>query len=141
MEEERPAFLPPQPAGPEPELGPAAAAAAGTARYAPPQSGLRQPRGQAGLRAAARSQPDNGPAVAGFVLSLVGRRAADHLRRRSRSIVSIACSIFGIVYSRKGTAKVALRRDQPQRRARPGRLHHRDRRAGAVGDRDARSGS
>jgi hypothetical protein len=52
------------------------------------------------------AQPDNGPAVAGFVLSLVGGSLL-FLSAGLSSVVSVGCAIAGIVYSRKGKRKVA----------------------------------
>jgi len=135
-------FLPPQPAGPEPELGdgetreqspagppqpptggPQAPAGAQPPtygwhqgeQYAPPAPGYgwQQPPPAApgwqqpppwGYPPAAR-EPDNGPAIAGFVLSLVGGGLLLFSAGLS-TIVSLGCSIAGIVYSRKGKNKV-----------------------------------
>ena len=49
--------------------------------------------------------PDNGPAVAGFVFSLVSGGLLI-ISAGFSSIISIACAIVGIVYSRKGKRKV-----------------------------------
>jgi hypothetical protein len=98
-------FLPPQPAGPEPELGdrpapappppPSSAPPAAPAPApAPAYGGWQQP-----------AQPDNGPAVAGFVLSVVSGGLLVITVGLS-TIVSVACAIFGLVYSRKGKRKV-----------------------------------
>jgi hypothetical protein len=124
VEEER-KFLPPLPAGPEPELGsrPAGARAqpAGSAPPAPgPHAqGWQQP-GAPGWQAPPpgsptpagpwtypprAAEPDNGPAVAGFVLSLVAGGLLLFSVGLS-SIVSVICAAFGIVYSRKGRRKV-----------------------------------
>jgi hypothetical protein len=83
-------FLPPEAPGPEPELGQRSQSAppAPAVPYAP------QP-----------IEPDNGPAVAGFVLSVVGGGLLI-VSGGISSIVSLICSIFGIVYSRKGTNRV-----------------------------------
>jgi hypothetical protein len=89
-------FLPPQPAGPEPELG---------ARPAPPPP---PPPPQLQYQPGAYTQPpqpDNGPAVAGFVLSIVSV-ALLFLSAGLSSVISVASSIVGIVYSRKGKKKV-----------------------------------
>jgi hypothetical protein len=102
-------FLPPEPAGPEPELGgrpapppPPPPAAAPT----PGHGGWQQPQppgwGYAGPRPA---QPDNGPAVAGFVLSIVSV-ALLVVSAGLSSVISVGSAIFGIVYSRKGKQKV-----------------------------------
>ena len=108
-------FLPPLPAGPEPELGGRPAAApgwhqAGSPGWQPPTPGWQPPSGSPPPAAPwtyqpRAAEPDNGPAVAGFVLSLV----AGGLLLISfglSSIVSIACGALGIVYSRKGRMKV-----------------------------------
>jgi hypothetical protein len=52
-----------------------------------------------------QSVPDNGPAVAGFVFSLVSGGLL-LISGGFSSIISIACAIVGIVYSRKGKRKV-----------------------------------
>ncbi|MGH2824070.1 MAG: hypothetical protein ACRDLY_13810, partial [Thermoleophilaceae bacterium] len=81
-------FLPPRPAGPEPELG----ARPAPAPPPPPAYGdWQQPK----------PQPDNGPAVAGFVLSLVSGGLLV-ISIGLSSIVSVACAILGLVYSRRG---------------------------------------
>jgi hypothetical protein len=118
-------FLPPLPPGPEPELGgrpsgaqpqptapapvpPAAAPPGwqqpGAAGWQAPPPGWPAPAGQwtPPPRAA---EPDNGPAVAGFVLSMVAGGLLLFSIGLS-SIVSITCAAFGIVYSRKGRRKV-----------------------------------
>jgi hypothetical protein len=90
-------FLPPQAPGPEPELE--------QRPQAPPP---RSPEAAYTPQAAHTPQPveaDNGPAVTGFVLSLV----AGGLLLVSggiSSIVSLGLSIFGIVQSRRGKRKV-----------------------------------
>jgi len=50
-------------------------------------------------------QPDNGAAIAGFVLSLVSAGLL-FLSGGLSSIISVGCSIAAIVLSRKGKAKV-----------------------------------
>jgi hypothetical protein len=97
-------FLPPKAPGPEPDLGPRpqpeapqpVASAPQPVPSAPPPPGAYAPQ---------PVQPDNGPAVSGFVLSIV---AAGLLLISGgiSSIVSMGCAIFGIVQSRKGTRKV-----------------------------------
>jgi hypothetical protein len=87
-------FLPPQPPGPEPELG---------SRRAPPPPA--QPAPAYGWQQPAQPQPDNGPAVAGFVLSIVSVSLLV-LSAGLSSLISLGCSIVGIVYSRKGKRKV-----------------------------------
>ena len=87
-------FLPPRPAGPEPELrrapAPPAPPQAPAPTWSPPPQAV---------------EPDNGPAVTGFVLSLVGGGLLIVSAGLS-SIVSIGCSVLGIVYSLKGKRKV-----------------------------------
>ena len=119
MEEGSRQFLPPQPAGPEPELGARPAPQAPPAppqpqapSYAPP-AGAAQPPQQpqqyqqtwSYAQQPAPPQADNGPAVAGFVLSIVSV-ALLFLSAGLSSLISVGCSIFGIVYSRKGKKKV-----------------------------------
>jgi hypothetical protein len=145
-------FLPPEPAGPEPELGdrptppppqaplpppagygyppppPGQAAPPGQpppgygypppppgqAYPPPPPPGYAYPPGAPGPPGYAypppwgypqQRVPDNGPAVAGFVFSLVSGGLLI-ISGGFSSIISIACAIVGIVYSRKGKRKV-----------------------------------
>ena len=139
MDDERRDFLPPEPAGPEPELGaapPAPPPDPATQQYPPPQysnqpqqypppqqggwapppqqpppppgyppSGWQQQAPPPGWGYPAPAQPDNGPAVTGFVLSLVSAGLL-FLSGGVSSFVSIGCSVAGIVLSRKGKAKV-----------------------------------
>jgi hypothetical protein len=103
-----PQFLPPQPAGPEPELGPRPAPQAPPPpAYAPPAGAAQQQQQQQQQWSYAPPPPqaDNGPAVAGFVLSIVSV-ALLFLSAGLSSLISLACSIFGVVYSRKGKQKV-----------------------------------
>jgi hypothetical protein len=138
-ESEDQGFLPPEPAGPEPELGdrpqpPPPPQPAQTYGYPPPQApvygyqappppppgygyqpppppgqayppppGYAYPPPQWGY--AQQAVPDNGPAVAGFVLSLVSGSLLI-ISGGFSTIISIACAIVGIVYSRKGKKKV-----------------------------------
>jgi hypothetical protein len=132
-------FLPPEPPGPEPELGdrgreqpqtptptppqPQAAPAGqpppgyGSQQQYPPPPGYGwqgQPQGPHpppgwqpppwGYPPAAR-EPDNGPAIAGFVLSLVAGGLLLFSAGLS-TIVSVGCAIAGMIYSRKGKRKV-----------------------------------
>jgi hypothetical protein len=125
-------FLPPEPAGPEPELGDGSPREApppdtqpqAPAGQPPPAYGWQQqpyppPPGQGwqgqppppgwqpppwGYAPAAR-EPDNGSAVAGFVLSLVAGGLLLFSAGLS-TIVSIGCAIAGMIYSRKGKARV-----------------------------------
>ena len=101
MEGERPDFLPPQPAGPAPELGRPPQQSSG---YAPPEQ-AQAPQRQDWAQAPQPVQPENGAAVSGFVLSLVGGGLLI-LTFGLSSIVSVVCSVFGIVQSRKGKRKV-----------------------------------
>jgi len=136
VDEERGGFLPPEPPGPEPELGggrgergrPDAAQPpvalpppvapppratgwqqAGQQHGAPPGYGWQQPPAgwqspPWGYPPAAR-EPDNGPAVAGFVLSLVAGGLLIFSLGLS-SIISLACAVAGLIYSRKGKQKI-----------------------------------
>ena len=108
MDEGNRQFLPPQPAGPEPELGarPAPPPPSPPA-YAPPAQAAQPQYQQTWGYAQQQQQPqaDNGPAVAGFVLSIVSV-ALLFLSAGLSSLISVGCSIFGIVYSRKGKKKV-----------------------------------
>ena len=141
-------FLPPEPTGPEPELGDRPAQApppqppppppppqgppAQTYGYPPPpppgyayQPPPPAPPGY-GYQAPPPGQayppppgyaypppwgypqqrvPDNGPAVVGFVFSLVSVGLLV-ISAGFSSVISIACAIIGIVYSRKGKRKV-----------------------------------
>jgi hypothetical protein len=98
VEEGSSRFLPPRPAGPEPELG---------VRPAPPQAPEPQPQpaAPAWTQTPQQAQPDNGPAVAGFVLSVVSTGLLVITFGLS-SIVSLGCAIAGMVYSHKGKRKV-----------------------------------
>jgi len=114
-EPERTEFLPPQPAGPEPELGSAPQPEAPPGGWQPPQH-AQQPQPQTWQQPppgaaytpqpAQPVQPDNGPAVAGFVLSIVAGGLLV-LSAGLSSVVSLGCAITGMVYSRKGTQNVA----------------------------------
>ncbi|HEX2415282.1 MAG TPA: hypothetical protein VHJ37_08710 [Thermoleophilaceae bacterium] len=127
-------FLPPEPAGPEPEIEgrpasgpqapppgpgyvpPAAGQAYGAAPPAPgyqppPGAGWGPPPGQGWQQAPPPwgypqpPVPDNTPAVAGFVLSLVSVGLLLFSAGLS-SIISVGCSIAAIVLGRKGIKKV-----------------------------------
>jgi hypothetical protein len=151
-------FLPPEPAGPEPELGsrpPQPAPPQGpqyppptqqqpqappqTYGYPPPPPGYGPPPAGYGTPSPPpagygyppppppgqghppppgyayppqpqwgypqQAVPDNGPAVAGFVFSLVSGSLLI-ISGGFSTIISIACAIVGIVYSRKGKKKV-----------------------------------
>ena len=108
-------FLPPEPGGPEPDLSrdtprreapdqhgflpPQEAAAHGYA--APPQPSGPQPAQWSGTA----SEPDNGDAIAGVILS-VSAAALLVLSVGASSIISVVCAALGIYYSRKGRARV-----------------------------------
>jgi hypothetical protein len=105
MEQGSPQFLPPQPAGPEPELGgrPAPPPPPPTSAPAPAQAPAP---GYGGWQQQPQPpQPDNGPAVAGFVLSIVSGGLLI-ISLGLSTIISLACAILGLVYSRKGKRKV-----------------------------------
>jgi hypothetical protein len=124
-------FLPPEPPGPEPELGngpPAQPQPQAPPGEPPPGHGWQpphpapppgygwqgQPQGPLapagrqpppwGYPPAAR-EPDNGPAVAGFVLSLVAGGLLV-ISAGLSSIVSVGCAVAGMIYSRKGKRKI-----------------------------------
>ena len=114
MEEGSRQFLPPQPAGPEPELGarpaPPPPPPMQAPSYAPPAGAAPPPQQQQyqqtwGYAQQPAPQADNGPAVAGFVLSLVSGGLLVVTLGIS-SIVSLACAILGLVYSRRGKRRV-----------------------------------
>lgn len=104
-------FLPPEPPGPEPDVEqqpappppppPPAWQQQGYGWQPPTQSGWSAPYPYA----PAPSEPDNGPAVAGFVLSMVGGGLLLFSFGMS-SIVSVVCAALGIGYSRKGRRRV-----------------------------------
>lgn len=139
-------FLPPEPSGPEPELGdrppqappqpppqppppppgqtygyppppgygyppPAPPPPPGYGYQAPPPGQAYPPPPPPGYAYPPpwgypqQSVPDNGPAVAGFVFSLVSGGLL-FITAGFSSVISIACAIVGIVYSRKGKRKV-----------------------------------
>jgi hypothetical protein len=111
VEGERREFLPPQPAGPEPELG---GKPPQGGPQPPPEGGWLPPHGHAPQQGWQQPptwgprpvEPDNGPAVAGFVLSLVAGGLL-FVSAGLSTIVSVGCAIFGMVYSRRGKRKVA----------------------------------
>jgi hypothetical protein len=71
--------------------------------YPPPPGYAYPPQPQWGYPQ--QAVPDNGPAVAGFVFSLVSGSLLI-ISGGFSTIISIACAIVGIVYSRKGKKKV-----------------------------------
>lgn len=105
-------FLPPEPAGPEPEIAASPPSSAPPGPQAP-QPGYGQqawypPQGPGYGQAPwgyAPPQPDNNPAIAGFVLSLVSLGLLVFTIGIS-SIVSLGCSIAAVVLGRKGVKKV-----------------------------------
>jgi hypothetical protein len=134
-ESEQTGFLPPEPAGPEPELGgrpqqppppppqtygyppPPPGQPPPGYSYPPPGQGHPPPPGYAyppppppgyaypPWGYPQQPVPDNGSAVAGFVLSLVSGGLLI-VSAGFSSVISIACAIVGIIYSRKGKQKV-----------------------------------
>jgi hypothetical protein len=132
-ESEDQGFLPPEPAGPEPELGgrppqapPPQAPPPQTYGYPPapppppppPGYGYQPPPPPPGYgyqqyaypppqqwAYPQQAVPDNGQAVAGFVLSLVALGLLV-ISAGLSSIVSLGCAIAGIVCSRNGKKKV-----------------------------------
>ena len=114
-------FLPPEPPGPEPDLGapapPPPAPPPPAQQWAPPpQAGWQQPPPQqpppgwqqpppAWAYQPQPHVPDNGPAVAGFVLSIVAGTLL-LLSAGISSVVSIICAGLGIFYSRRGRRRV-----------------------------------
>jgi hypothetical protein len=124
-ESEEQGFLPPEAAGPEPELGdpppppqpqpvygypppPPGQAYPPPPGYGyppPPPPGYAYPPPPQQWAYPQQSAPDNGPAIAGFVLSLVSVGLLV-ISAGFSSIISIVCAILGIVYSRNGKRKV-----------------------------------
>jgi hypothetical protein len=129
-EGERERFLPPQPAGPEPELGdrpapapppppppqaPPPPAPSQTYGYPPPPPGYGYPQAPAPPPPGygyppqwgypQQQAPDNGPAVAGFVCSVVAIGLLV-ISGGLSSVVSLGAAIAGIVCSRNGKKKV-----------------------------------
>jgi hypothetical protein len=119
-------FLPPDPGGPEPDLGaappqPPAPPTQQQPTYAPPQQqlGWNQPPPPAqpgwqqqpqppqpwAWQPAGPPVPDNGAAVTGFVLSLVAAGLL-LISVGLSSIVSVVCSGLGIFYSHRGRQRV-----------------------------------
>ncbi len=72
---------------------------------APPAQGLQGQPQQPWVYAPQPAVPDNGQAVAGFVVSAIGGGLL-LVSFGLSSIISVVCSIFGIVYSRRGRARV-----------------------------------
>jgi hypothetical protein len=117
--ERRTEFLPPEPAGPEPDLAgrPEPPPPQGVPPPPPqpppppPQYGYHhygQPPPQPGWQPAPvwayppqPREPDNGPAVAGFVTSIVAA-ALMLVSVGLFAFISVFCAAFGVFYSRKG---------------------------------------
>jgi hypothetical protein len=87
-------YLPPQAPGPEPELG--------QRPHAPPPAPTAPPPAYAPQPA---TEPDNQPAVTGFVLSLVAGGLLI-LSGGISTVVSLGLSIAGVVLSNRGKRKV-----------------------------------
>jgi len=116
---DEPRFLPPQPAGPEPELGDRPAPEPPqqqpqpqapppppqTYGYPPPPPGYAHPPQQPQWGYPQPPVPDNGQAVAGFVCS-ISALALLFLSAGLSTIVSLGLAIAGIVCSRNGKRKV-----------------------------------
>jgi hypothetical protein len=107
-------FLPPEPSGPEPDLGgrpqPAAPAHQGyapPAQAAPSQAAPAQPASPQApaWTAPAQPAPDNGPAVLGFCLSASSLGLLLTSVGLS-SLVSVGLAIPGVLQSRKGSRRV-----------------------------------
>jgi hypothetical protein len=102
-------FLPPEPPGPEPELGgrPAPPPPASTS---PPPPAYTPPPGYQQLQPQAwnypqQRVPDNNQAVAGFILSLVGGGLL-FVSAGLSSIISVGLSIAGMILGRQGARRV-----------------------------------
>jgi hypothetical protein len=89
-------FLPPKAPGPEPDLGPRPEQQAPPPVQAPPPAPGYAPQ---------PAEADNGPAVTGFVLSLVAGGLLI-VSGGISTIVSLGLSIAGIVQSRRGKRRV-----------------------------------
>ena len=117
-------YLPPEPGGLEPDLGPAPPPAPAPAPQPPPAQGGWQAPQQGGwnppppgwypppaqpqpwvYQPQAPKEPDNGSAVAGFTLAVVGG-ALLLLTAGLSSIVSVVCAGLGIFYSLRGRRRV-----------------------------------
>ncbi|HEX5910051.1 MAG TPA: hypothetical protein VFY44_06120 [Thermoleophilaceae bacterium] len=106
-------FLPPEPTGPEPDLGrrpePAAAPPPAPASgYEPPahaQPGWQPPAQPQGWQHPQAAAPDNGPAVLGFSLS-ISSLGLLIISAGLSTLLSVGLAIPGMVQSRKGTQRV-----------------------------------
>ena len=104
-------FLPPQPAGPEPDLAadrPQSQQRAGHGGFLPPEQAsppeYAEPP-QTPQWAPLPTVPDNGDALAGLILSISAATLL-LLSVGLSSIISVICAGLGIFYSRKGRARV-----------------------------------
>jgi hypothetical protein len=107
--EEPSRFLPPEPPGPEPELGgrpapPQPAPAPPPPAYARQPPGWQQPPPQAWSYPQQRV-PDNHQALTGFVLSLVGGGLL-LVSAGLSSILSVGLSVAGMILGRQGVKRV-----------------------------------
>jgi hypothetical protein len=99
-------FLPPEPPGPEPDFGarprqqPPPAPPPEGPQQAPP--GYWQPQQ---WQPPGAPEPDNGPAVTGFIMAVVGAGLLV-LSVGLLAIVSLVLGILGVVYSRRGKRKI-----------------------------------
>jgi hypothetical protein len=110
-------FLPPEPAGPEPELGGRSAPRPPAPVYQAPQAqppppGSSYPPAAPGWQPAPQPwaypqppAPENNQAIAGFVLSLVSLGLLVVSLGLS-SVISLGCAIAGMVFGRKGVNRV-----------------------------------
>jgi hypothetical protein len=123
-------FLPPQAPGPEPDLGakpaptPSPPPPEAPGGWQPPQQQpppgywqpqqqpppgywqpQQQPPGYWQAQPPGPQEPDNGPAVAGFVLALIGAGIL-LISVLLLAFVSLVLAILGIVYSRRGKRKI-----------------------------------
>ena len=107
-------FLPPEPPGPEPDLGrrpqappppppgqPVQQPGPGWQQQPPAPPGYWHPQWQP----PGPQEPDNGPAVAGFVFALIGAVLL-LLSVLLLAFVSLILAVIGLVYSRRGKRKV-----------------------------------
>ena len=113
-----PDYLPPEPGGPEPDLGAKPPPPPPPPQYAAPQAPQQQQQQWGQPPPYAQPQqpwtwqprqppvPDNGAAVAGFVLAMssIGLLV---ISAGLSSIVSIVCAALAIYYSHKGKQRVA----------------------------------
>jgi hypothetical protein len=104
-------FLPPEPPGPEPDLGEKPTRQPPPPQPPPAPAQHPTPQEQLGWGAPSSQwqprphEPDNGPAVAGFVLAMVavGLLVISGLLL---AFVAVVCAIFAVVYSRRGKRRI-----------------------------------